>query len=89
MDCTVTLFGIGSVPAIFQYAMEILPRWLLMVLVYFDEILVPGKTEQECLTKLVLKCLKLCWNKAQKGEVCFLPTSGRVRWTYLCRRAIP
>ena len=80
MDCIVTLFGIALVPAIFQCAMETLPKWLLMVLVYFDEILVPGKTEQECLTKLVLKCLNSAGIKLKKEKCAFcLPQVEYVR----------
>ena len=71
MDCIVTLFGVASVPAIFQCTMETLPRWLLMVLVYFDEILVPGKMEQEYLTKLVLKCLNSAGIKLKKEKCAF------------------
>ena len=42
-----------------------------MVLVYFDEILVPGKTEQECLTKLALECLNSAGIKLKKEKCAF------------------
>ena len=40
-------FGVSSAPAIFQQTMEALLRDLLMVVVYIDDILVAGRSQEE------------------------------------------
>jgi hypothetical protein len=45
-------FGVASAPGIFQRAVELLLSGMSCVVVYIDDILVPGKTEKEHLASL-------------------------------------
>ena len=78
-------FGVASAPAIFQRTMETVLKWLPMVVAYFNDILVSGKTEQEHLTNLaqVLDRLDSAGMKLKKEKCAFcLPRVYRVSGTH-------
>ena len=59
---TCLLFGVVSVPAILRHTMETVLKGLPIIVVYIDDILVAGQTEQENLTSTGTS--RLCWNEA-------------------------
>ena len=66
-------FGVSSAPAIFQRTMETLLRDLPMVVVYTDNILVAGKSQEEHLTNLaqVLQRLEDAGMRLKKEKCSF------------------
>ena len=70
-------FGVASAPAIFQCTMETLLRGLHMVVVYIDDILVAGRSEEEHFANLaqVLKRLDAAGVRLKKEKCSFCLSS--------------
>ena len=66
-------FGVALAPAVFQRTMEMVYKGMPMVVVYLDDILVAGRTEQEHLTHLaqVLERLDSAGMKLKKEKCAF------------------
>ena len=70
-------FGISSAPAIFQRTMESLLQGIPFVVVYLDDILVTGPTQEDHLQNLrkVLQRLQQAGLRLQRGKCKFMATS--------------
>ena len=75
--CNRLSFGIASVPGIFQRVMESLVQGIPGVVVYLDDILVTGKTEEEHLRSLeeVLKRLMEAGLRLRREKCVFMQDS--------------
>ena len=70
-------FGISSAPGIFQHVMECLLHDIPNVVVYIDDILVTGSTEEEHLKSLdqALSCLETAGLRVKKAKCNFMVPS--------------
>ena len=70
-------YGISSVPGIFQQTMDNLVQGVPGVVVYIDDVLITGPTNEEHLKSLeeVLKCMKETGLKLQQDKCSFMSPS--------------